>query len=303
VNDLRRQRQERIVNGGVRVIEEPGRRFIVRDNNRIIIRHDDADRFRRFDPNARVNRRGNEIRTVMVRPNGVRIVTVTDVNGRLIRRVRVLPDGREVILINNWVPAAAIGVAGVAGLDAAGYFLNLPPPRITIPREQYYVDIDNAPPRDLYVALTAPPLMPIERAYTLDEIRYNPNLVARMRRINVNTINFESGSWEVPQDQIGKLEVIANVIQQILRNNPNAVLMISGHTDATGSDVDNLSLSDRRAEAVAVILTEAFGVPPENLVTQGYGEQQLLVNTQGPHPANRRVEIVNVTPFLTGQRQ
>jgi len=29
----------------------------------------------------------------------------------------------------------------------------------------------------------------------------------------------------------------------------------------------------------------------------------LLVNTQGPHPANRRVEIVNVTPFLTGQRQ
>ena len=78
--------------------------------------------------------------------------------------------------------------------------------------------------------------------------------------------------------------------------------MISGHTDATGSDVDNLSLSDRRAEAVAVILTEAYGVPPENLVTQGYGEQQLLVDTQDANAANRRVEVVNVTPFLTGQR-
>ena len=51
---------------------------------------------------------------------------------------------------------------------------------------------------------------------------------------------------------------------------------------AVGSDVDNLSLSDRRAETVAVALTEQFGVPAENLTTQGYGEQYLKVQTQGP---------------------
>ena len=44
--------------------------------------------------------------------------------------------------------------------------------------------------------------------------------------------------------------------------------LIEGHTDAVGSDEDNLSLSDRRAEAVAEILTREFQVPAENLSTQ-----------------------------------
>jgi len=56
--------------------------------------------------------------------------------------------------------------------------------------------------------------------------------------------------------------------------------MVEGHTDAVGQDVDNLSLSDRRAEAVAVALTEQFQVPAENLVTQGYGEQYLKVRVR-----------------------
>ncbi len=292
-DDVRRQRRERVESGGRRIIEEPDRRVIVRENNRTIIRHDDNDRFRRFDRNARVERRGNEIRTVIVRPNGVRVIVVTDNNGHLLRRVRVLPGGREVILIDN------TRRGGPGGRD---FFLDVPPPRITIPRQRYYVQVDNGRQADFVAALTAPPLVPIERAYTLDEVRYNPNLVARMPRIVVNTINFDLGSWEVPQDQAPKLEAIANAINAVLKRNPNAVLMIAGHTDATGADVDNLSLSDRRAEAVAVILTEAYGVPPENLVTQGYGEQQLLVDTQGANAANRRVEIINVSPFLTGQR-
>jgi outer membrane protein OmpA-like peptidoglycan-associated protein len=49
------------------------------------------------------------------------------------------------------------------------------------------------------------------------------------------------------------------------------MFLIEGHTDAVGSDEHKLSLSDRRAEMVAIILTE-FGVPQENLATQGYGE-------------------------------
>ena len=77
--------------------------------------------------------------------------------------------------------------------------------------------------------------------------------------------------------------------------------MIEGHTDAVGSDVDNLSLSDRRAESVAMALTQQFNVPAENLVTQGYGEQYLKVPTQGPERANRRVTVRRITPLLMGQ--
>ena len=116
--------------------------------------------------------------------------------------------------------------------------------------------------------------------------------------IELGTINFEFGAWEVAPDQYDKLERIARAILRMLERNPEAVFLIEGHTDAVGSDVDNLSLSDRRAAAVAEILTETFGVPAENLVTQGYGEQYLKINTQGPEPLNRRVSILNVTGLM-----
>jgi hypothetical protein len=39
------------------------------------------------------------------------------------------------------------------------------------------------------------------------------------------------------------------------------VFLIEGHTDAVGSEIDKLSLSDRRAESVALVLSQQFGVP------------------------------------------
>ena len=84
--------------------------------------------------------------------------------------------------------------------------------------------------------------------------------------------------------------------------NPREVFLIEGFTDAVGSDVDNLSLSDRRAESVAIALTQHFGVPAENLATQGYGAQYLKVPTSGPERANRRVTVQRITPLLIGQR-
>jgi outer membrane protein OmpA-like peptidoglycan-associated protein len=65
--------------------------------------------------------------------------------------------------------------------------------------------------------------------------------------------------------------------------------------------VDNLSLSDRRAESAAVALTQQFAVPAENLSTQGYGKQYLKIPTEGPEQANRRVTVRRITPLLTGQ--
>ena len=95
--------------------------------------------------------------------------------------------------------------------------------------------------------------------------------------------------------------MIASAIEQVIRRNPNEVFLIEGHTDAVGADIDNLSLSDRRAESVAVALTEQFRVPPENLTTQGYGEQHLKVPTPGPEEQNRRVTVRRITPLLAGK--
>jgi outer membrane protein OmpA-like peptidoglycan-associated protein len=96
------------------------------------------------------------------------------------------------------------------------------------------------------------------------------------------------------------LQAIAEAILQVLGQNAEEVFMIAGHTDAVGPPEDNLSLSDRRAEAVAQVLTGEFNIPPENLVTQGYGEQHLKVQTDGPSRENRRVVVQRISPLLNG---
>ena len=80
--------------------------------------------------------------------------------------------------------------------------------------------------------------------------------------------------------------------------NPQEIFMIEGHTDTVGSDAANLALSDRRAESVALALTEYFDVPPENLVTQGYGEQFLRVRAEGDIRDNRRASVRRITDLL-----
>jgi len=295
----RRERRE----GDRIIIEEPGDRTIIRQGNDIIIRHDENDRFRRlYGPDeVRVERRGpgEEVTTVQ-RPDGSEIITVRDEYGNLIRRVRREPAGREVVLIEN--RRSGIGVRPGYGYVEEDV-LRLPPPRVTIPREEYIVETERASPSQIVEAFTAPPVERIDRAYTLDEIRRSQPLRERMRRVDLDTINFEFGSWELPPDQINALSVIADGLRQAISRNPNEIFLIEGHTDAVGSDEDNLTLSDRRAETVATILTQQFQIPAENLTTQGYGEQYLKVNTQGPERENRRVTLRRITPLLQGQNQ
>lgn len=312
IEDFRAERRETRQNGRT-VITEPGR-VIVRDpSGHSFIRHNEEDRFRRGARDFRQERVGNDTRTVIVRPDGTQIITVNDRDGRLLRRIRRDPRGREIVIIDNRSHgghghrrgghggSVAAGVAaGMAAGAIGGYFVSLPPPRIGIPRDRYVVEAEDAPPEVIYDTLMAPPVERIERPYTLDEVRYSPMVRARMPSIDLDTINFETGSWEIPPDQAAKLQVIADGINRAIRRNPREVFLIEGHTDAVGSDVDNLSLSDRRAQAAAELLTQQFQVPPENLVTQGYGEQYLKAQTDGPARENRRVTVRRITPLLDG---
>ena len=299
---MQKARKEHVEPDGRRVIVEPGNRTIVKQGDRIVIRHDEAERFRRGGRDVK-SQRGPDghTETFYVRPDGMRVVSVMDANGPAPRRYRRGPDGREHNLIDNrkfYRTAVAVGV-GAIGLAVA---LNLARPRITIPREQYIVDYDRASDEDLYETLMAPPVDELERAYSLEEIRDNYLLRDRMRRIDLDNITFEFGAFQVPPDQYPKLERVARAMLRVLSRNPDEVFLLEGYTDAVGNDVDNLSLSDRRAEAVAEILSDTFGVPPENLVTQGYGEQYLKVDTQGPERLNRRVAVRRITPLMSERR-
>jgi OmpA-OmpF porin, OOP family len=289
-NDRRETQQD-----GRTIITEPGRVIIRDPSGQEFVRHDENDRFRYGARDVQVQRLGADTRTIVIRPDGSQIITVVGADGRLLRRIRRDPFGREVIIIDNSFgpPPGAPGYGG--------YYVDLPPPVIRIPRDRYIVDAQYATPQIIYQTLMAPPVERIERRYSLDEIRYSPGLRERMPSIDLDTINFDLGSWAIAPDQADKLAVIAQGLNDAISRNPREVFLIEGHTDATGNDTDNLSLSDRRAEAVAELLTSQFQVPAENLTSQGYGEQYLKIPTQEPERQNRRVTIRRITPLLAGQ--
>jgi len=299
IEALKRSRKERRLEGGGTIIEEPDARRIIRSGDRSFIIRDETRRLKRFGKVTDTHRRpgGGDITTI-VRPDGARIITETSPDGRLIRRYRKTRDGRTIILIDNRRTWRKWGAIGAGAALATGLLLSLDPPHYRMPRERYIIEYDDASYDDIYDALMAPPIDDIGPRYTLDQVLFNYNLRERMRRIDLDSINFETGSWDIDESQYDKLERLARAIDRILERNSDEVFLIEGHTDAVGDSVSNRSLSDRRAEEVANILTDEFNVPPENLVIQGYGEEFLKVNTEGPSRANRRVTVRRITPLL-----
>ena len=290
MDDFRTQRHE-VQEGGRTVFTEPGRSIIRDPGGQSFIRHDEVDRFRFGARDIQVQRVGGETRTVVIRPDGSEVITVVGADGQLLRRIRRDQQGREIVIIDNsYRDPQAVG----------GFYVDLPPPVIGIPYDRYIVDAADAPPDLIYDTMEAPPVDRIARRYTLDEIRYSPSVRQLMPSIDLNSINFETGSWDIPPDQAAKLQVIADGLNRAIQRNPREVFLIEGHTDAVGNDVDNLSLSDRRAESAAELLTQQFGVPAENLTSQGYGSQYPKEQTDGPSRINRRVTIRRITPLLNG---
>ena len=225
MDDFRGERRES-QEGGRTVITEPGR-IIVRDpGGQSFIRHNEVDRFRYGARDIRTQQVGNDTRTIVIRPDGTQIITVNDRDGQLLRRIRRDERGREIIIIDNsYRGPRAVG----------GFYVDLPPPVIRIPYDRYIVDAEDAPPDLIYDTMMAPPVERIDRRYSLDEIRYSPSVRQRMPSIDLDSINFETGSWEIPPDQASKLQAIADGLNRAIARNPREVFLIEGHTDAVGS--------------------------------------------------------------------
>ncbi len=73
---------------------------------------------------------------------------------------------------------------------------------------------------------------------------------------------------------------------------------IEGHADTMGVPAANLALSQRRAAAVAALLSRKYGVPAGQLKPVGVGSENLVVQTadQVDEPRNRVVRVVNLGP-------
>jgi len=236
---------------------------------------------------------GGMVRETVTRADGSRVVTVRNRYGDIVRRSRITPDNQEYILA--YVPEDRFGALVEFRDPAAG----LPPLRLTISASEYVLDAALADAYMIEAFFTQPPVDQVYRIYSVDEVKRSARVRDTVRRVELGDLTFATDSAQISREQAGVLSNLATAINALLARNPGETFLIEGHTDAVGDDVYNLALSDARAAAVATALTQFYGVPPENLATQGYGERYLKVRTDGPAEANRRVTVRRITPLVS----
>jgi len=103
-------------------------------------------------------------------------------------------------------------------------------------------------------------------------------------------VNFTTDSSVVGANYFSEIERVA----EYMNANPNATVVIEGHTDDRGTEKYNQWLSARRAEAVAGVLEKRFGIVSERISSKGLGETSPLVANDSPEnmAINRRVIAV-----------
>jgi outer membrane protein OmpA-like peptidoglycan-associated protein len=118
---------------------------------------------------------------------------------------------------------------------------------------------------------------------------------ARVERVGEGIkITFDSGILFAVDRAMLQDEAKANLeeLAGILNKYEDTVILIEGHTDATGSEEYNLDLSKKRAQAVANHLS-SNGVLSTRFTLMGYGESQPIASneTVNGRQENRRVEV------------
>ena len=271
----KKDRQEVVSNTGDRVV-------VQRPDGSYQIYKDDDAILRRPGSDVRTETyRDGSTRTIVEKGDGTQIVTVRDASGRVLRRATYDDRGRELVLFDDLQPERAIIVS------------DLPRPRAD--RVTISTNDENAA---LKARLAARQAEEVGRSFSLRQIREISQVRDLAATINVDSITFDSGSSAIKASEAEKLADLGALITDLIKENPGEVFLIEGHTDAVGSGASNLALSDRRAESVALALTEYFDVPPENVVVQGYGEKELRIDTQGDERRNRRVAVRIITPLM-----
>jgi len=267
---LSNDRQVALNTGDRVVVSLPdGSQQVIKDDNALLYQPGSNVRTESFDDGS--------TRTTVLRADGSRVVTIRDADMNILRRSRIDADGRETRLIDD----TRVQPVQISALPA--------PPPVSLNQAR----MDEAALREALRREAA-----LDRRFSLGQIRNIPEVRALVAPVNLPEITFDSGSAAITPDQAQQLASLGKVIRDSIGENPNEIYMIEGYTDAVGPDAANLALSDRRAESVALALTEYFQVPPENMVVQGYGEQFLLVPTEGAERQNRRVALRRITDLL-----
>ena len=100
------------------------------------------------------------------------------------------------------------------------------------------------------------------------------------------SIRFEEGSAALA----GGSRLLLDEVAEALRPCLGSIIAITGHTDDSGSEPTNLTLSRQRAIAIREALI-ARGIPRDGLRAEGVGAEQPVDGLAPNDPANRRIEF------------
>lgn len=103
-------------------------------------------------------------------------------------------------------------------------------------------------------------------------------------------IYFDTNSDKIKPESHGVLKGIADVLNE----NSHLHIEIIGHTDNTGNEKNNQTLSEQRALSVKKYLNKTFGISDNRMTTNGKGQTQPIADNQTIEgkAQNRRVEFV-----------
>jgi uncharacterized repeat protein (TIGR01451 family) len=129
-----------------------------------------------------------------------------------------------------------------------------------------------------------------------------PNLRATSQRgmfgVNRDTsisLNLSGGAFVVDSTVLTpQAKSLLSQAAEIMREHPDEIIQIQGHTDSVGSSEHNLVLSEGRAQSAFDYLVDVLGLEPDRFVVKGFGEDAPIASndTEPGREMNRRVEIV-----------
>lgn len=104
-------------------------------------------------------------------------------------------------------------------------------------------------------------------------------------------ITFDVGKATIKPESMGEI----NRIVKLMNENPTLKFSVEGHTDSTGSQATNQTLSEQRSQAIVAKLVE-MGIAADRLTAVGKGQSTPIADnsTDEGRAKNRRVEFVKM---------
>ena len=101
---------------------------------------------------------------------------------------------------------------------------------------------------------------------------------------------FANNSSVINQSSYADIEKLANY----MKKNPEHTVIIEGHASNVGKPAYNMTLSERRANSVAQVLENKYGISSNRIKSVGYGITKPIAqgNTPEAHKQNRRIEAI-----------